>query len=206
MNIEQSLIIAAITWLAVISPGADFAIVSRNSYQYGKRAGIYSAVGIASGCWVHVLYAILGLTLIINYIPNLLVIMQYLGAAYLIYLGVSTIYSQAFQETSHTLKHINHWKHFRTGLLTNSLNPKTSIFVISLYSQVIGIDTPSLQQWLWGMFISLSHFVWFAAIALFMSSKKIRHWILQRQRGFNLIIGVLLSVLGALLLSADLLL
>ncbi|MEM5528541.1 LysE family transporter [Gammaproteobacteria bacterium AS21] len=205
MNIEQSLIIAAITWLAVISPGADFAIVSRNSYQYGKSAGLYSAAGIASGCWLHVLYASLGLTLIINYIPNFLVIMQYLGAAYLIYLGVSTIYSQALQETSHTLKHISHWQHFRTGLLTNSLNPKTSIFVISLYSQVIA-TTPSLQQWLWGTFISLSHFVWFAAIALFMSAKEIRHWILQRQRSFNLIIGALLSVLGILLLSADLLL
>ncbi len=181
------------------------AIVSRNSYQYGKSAGLYSAAGIASGCWLHVLYATLGLTLIINYIPNFLVIMQYLGAAYLIYLGVSTIYSQAFQETSHTLKHISHWQHFKTGLLTNSLNPKTSIFVISLYSQVIA-TTPSLQQWLWGTFISLSHFAWFAAIALFMSAKEIRHWILQRQRSFNLIIGALLSVLGILLLSADLLL
>jgi len=206
MDIEQSLIITAITWLAVISPGADFAIVSRNSYQYGKHAGIYSAIGIASGCWVHVLYATLGLTLIINYIPDLLLIMQYLGAAYLLYLGISTIFNQAFQEANYTLKQISHSQHFRTGFLTNSLNPKTSIFVISLYSQVIGMDTPAFQQWLWGVFISLSHFVWFAAIALFMSSKKIRYWILQKQRGFNLIIGVLLSVLGALLLSADVLL
>ena len=206
MNIEPLLMTAAITWLAVISPGADFAVVSRNSYTHGRRAGIASSAGIASGCWLHILYAVLGLTLIIKFIPNLFSIIQYLGAAYLVYLGLSTMLSKAFSEKNDPLANqISHWKHFRTGLLTNSLNPKTSIFVISLYSQAIGIETPLIQQLLWGIFISLSHFFWFSAIALFMSTENIRQWILQRQRGFNVIIGASLSLLGLFLFSSDLL-
>ncbi len=50
-----------ITCLAVISPGADFAIVTRNSYLYGRQIGLSTALGIAGGVWIHVAYSLLGL-------------------------------------------------------------------------------------------------------------------------------------------------
>lgn len=204
MGFEQALIVASITWLAVISPGADFAVVSRNSSIYGRRAGFASSAGIASGCWIHIAYAIFGISLIIHFVPNLFSIIQMCGAAYLVYIGLTTIFSGEFKDLrkNESFK-ISNWKHYGTGLLTNSLNPKTSIFVISLYSQVIGTQTSIIEQFLWGAFISLSHLLWFAMIAMFMSTPNIRDWILGHHRLFNSIIGLMLTALGLALFLTD---
>ena len=63
--------VAIITILAVISPGADFAMVTRNSYLYGRRAGLLAATGIALGVQVHVMYTMLGVGLLIAKSPIL---------------------------------------------------------------------------------------------------------------------------------------
>ena len=204
MPLEYIAIIASITWLAVISPGADFAVVSRNSSLYGRGAGIASSAGIAAGCWVHVAYAIFGLGLITEFFPNFLGYVQTAGAAYLVYLGIATVRAGAINDTiEENPTDVRHWKHFTTGLLTNSLNPKTSIFVISLYSQVIGESTGLWMQIASGAFISLSHFLWFSTISIFMSTTTIRSWVLRHQRIFNGVIGVLLGLLGVLLFLAE---
>ncbi|NRA21609.1 MAG: LysE family translocator [Oceanospirillaceae bacterium] len=204
MGIEQILIVAGITWLAVISPGADFAVVSRNSSNYGRGAGIASSAGIASGCWVHIGYAIFGISLIMRFFPSLFAVIQVCGAAYLVYLGLATIISgQKKVVNSDQNITVSLWRYFSTGLLTNSLNPKTSIFVISLYTQLIGPQTSMYEQLLWGIFISLSHFLWFSIIAFFMSTSKIRRWIMHHQWQFNFVIGLLLIALGLALFFTD---
>lgn len=202
MEIAQAWIIATITWLAVVSPGADFAVVSRNSSLFGQSAGLASSAGIASGCFVHVAYAILGLALISQYFPDFFEYVRIIGAGYLIYLGITMVRVEA--GGAHSIhasgQKLSNWRYFRMGLLTNSLNPKTSLFVISLYSQVIGPDTAMDAKVLWGVFIAASHFIWFGAVSLFMSTPVIRTQILQNQHMFNVTIGVVLLALGAILL------
>jgi len=197
MNFEQIIIVAGITWLAVISPGADFAIVSRNSSVYGRAAGVASSAGIASGCWVHIGYAIFGIGLILHYIPNAFIIIQICGASYLVYVGIKTFFSKKLKDqNSEASIRISNWKHFATGALTNSLNPKTSIFIISMYTQVIGTQTSFIEQLLFGLFVCLSHLLWFVLIAIFMSTQKVRRWIMQYQKVFNGLIGGMLVALG----------
>lgn len=202
MDIAQAWIIATITWLAVVSPGADFAVVSRNSSLFGQSAGLASSIGIASGCFVHVAYAILGLALISQYFPDFFEYVRIIGAGYLIYLGLTMVRAKVAgaNSTQTDGQQLSNWRYFRMGLLTNSLNPKTSLFVISLYSQVIGPETSMDAKVLWGVFIALSHFIWFGAVSLFMSTPAIRIQILQNQRLFNVAIGAVLLALGALLL------
>ena len=93
---NEIIAIAIITLLAVISPGADFALVSRNSYLYGRKQGIYTAYGIACAVWIHISYSVLGLSFLKHYIPNLLHIIQYIGALYLMYIG--SLYTTNFTE------------------------------------------------------------------------------------------------------------
>ncbi len=202
MDITQAWVIATITWLAVISPGADFAIVSRNSSLFGHSAGLASSVGIASGCFVHVAYAILGLALISQYVPGFFEYVRIIGAGYLLYLGLVMVRSQPVQVSANDGddKQLTNWRYFGMGLLTNSLNPKTSLFVISLYSQVIGPDTSLEAKLLWGAFIAISHFLWFSAVSMFMSASAIRTRILNNQRAFNSAIGFILLLLGCFLL------
>lgn len=92
---------------------------------------------------------------------------------------------------------------FGMGLLTNSLNPKTSLFVISLYSQIIVSGTVLSEKLVWGAFIALSHLLWFASVSVFMSTPHVRNRILANQRIVNLAIGTVLLALACLLMVND---
>ena len=83
--------IALFTLLAVISPGADFAMVTRCSYAQGRIAGLAAAVGIGLGVQVHVLYTVLGLSIIVTQSPTLFLCMKAVGACYLLYLGYRSL-------------------------------------------------------------------------------------------------------------------
>ncbi len=77
-----------ITVLAVISPGADFAMVSRNSLLYSRRAGLLTALGIGAGVTVHVGYSILGVGVLVRESLALFTALKLAGAAYLVFLGL----------------------------------------------------------------------------------------------------------------------
>lgn len=87
---QELFAVAAITLLAVVSPGGDFAMVTRNSYLYGRRAGIFTAIGIAAAVWIHVGYTLLGVSILLLQSPNLFHAVKLLGAAYLVYIGYTT--------------------------------------------------------------------------------------------------------------------
>lgn len=198
---NEIIAVSIVTLLAVMSPGADFALVTRNSYLYGRHLGMCTAYGIAMGVWVHISYSLIGLTFLQQHLPSLIHLIQYIGAAYLIYIGYKT-FTQApilFDENSNQ---ITRWQAFRHGFLTNSLNPKTTLFVMSIYAQVM-TTTNNLHKLIgYGIFISGSHFAWFCLVALFCSTPFIRNKILARQISINRVIGCILSALGLSLFFA----
>ena len=153
--------IATITVVAIfmaISPGADFVMVTRNSIFYSRKAGIYSSLGVSMAIWVHVAYSIAGLAVIISSSVVLFSILKYLGAAYLIYIGWKTFTSKAMMDLE---------KNDETANLsiTNVLNPKTTIFFLSIFTQIVTLDTPIFLQLIYGLIISLAHFIWFGIIS-----------------------------------------
>jgi hypothetical protein len=79
--------VISITIFAVISPGPDFAMVSRNSLLLSRRAGLLTALGIGGGVLVHVAYTLLGIGILIRQSPALFDILKLVGAAYLVWLG-----------------------------------------------------------------------------------------------------------------------
>ena len=85
---------------------------------------------------------------------------------------------------------------FRGGFLTNALNPKTSIFVISLYAQVVGHDTAVQVKLAYGALISAIHLMWFALVAFFLSREAVRQYVNRNRRTIDRIIGALLIALG----------
>lgn len=187
--------IAVITLLAVISPGADFALVSRNSYLYGRKQGIYTAYGIACAVWIHISYSVLGLSFLKHYIPNLLHIIQYIGALYLMYIGYKTFTQQQISDhATHTL--LRPRQAFIQGFLGNSLNPKTTLFVMSIFAQLLRGNHGLMHLIGYGMFISASHLLWFLLISLFCSTPVIRNKILRKQVSINRVIGTVLATLG----------
>ncbi len=82
------------------------------------------------------------------------------------------------------------------------LNPKTTLFVVSTFAQVVGPGTPLLQQAGYGLFMSLAHLLWFGVVALFFSHDRMRGLMLRGQRVLNKVIGTALAGLGVSLALA----
>ncbi|MFB4403125.1 LysE family translocator [Pseudomonas inefficax] len=190
--------VALFTLLAVISPGADFAMVTRSSYAQGRKAGLAAAVGIALGVQVHVLYTVLGIAVIISQSPTLFLGMKVLGAGYLVYLGYQSLTNTrrisldgvaASSAASVT-------QALRTGFLTNALNPKIMLFVISAFTQVVQPGSSLALDFAYGAFMSVAHWLWFSLVAVFFSSTALRKAMIERQGLVDRVIGLALIGLG----------
>ena len=196
----ELLAVVAITFFAVISPGPDFAMVSRNSLLLSRRTGVLTALGIAAGVCVHVSYTLLGVGLLIQQYLWLFNLIKLAGAAYLIFLGIKMLRAQpATGEEMASQPALSSLGALRTGFLTNVLNPKTTIFIVSLFMQVVQPQTPLAVQLGYGAFIVLAHALWFSAVALFFSSASVRARLLSVRHWIDRVFGGLLVGFGMLL-------
>ncbi|MBN6710118.1 LysE family translocator [Haemophilus haemoglobinophilus] len=201
---NELIAVMSITLLAVISPGGDFAMVTRNSYLYGKQAGIWTALGIASAVWIHIIYTLLGVSMLLIQFPMLFHIIKIFGACYLIYIGIETYrHKEIKMDLQGSQVQLRALSAFKTGFFANALNPKTTLFILSTFTQIVQPDTSLIIQTGYGAFISLAHLVWFAIVATLLSSPQIRQKLLAKQIIVNRCIGVLLCVLGGMLLISS---
>ena len=200
----EAIAVATVTILAVISPGADFAMVTRNSMLRSRRAGVLTATGISLGVLVHVSYAMAGVGLLLAHAAVLLSLLKMAGAAYLVYLGIQML--RARPATPDTPENtagrrsappaLSDLAALRMGFLTNALNPKTTLFVVSLFTQVIHPSTPLITQLAYGAFMSLSHLLWFTLVALAFSSTPAQRMAATWQHRVERGIGAILVALG----------
>lgn len=199
----EILAVAVITVLAVIAPGADFAMVVRNSYLHGRRTGLLAATGVAAGVLVHVTYTMLGVGLLIASSTFLFTVIKLVGAAYLVYIGVRTFRTRGEVEVDlETKSDLTPLQALRSGFLTNVLNPKTTLFVVSTFAQVVSPGTPVVQQVGYGLFMALAHLLWFGVVAVFFSHDRMRTLMLRGQKILNKVIGSVLAGLGVSLAFA----
>lgn len=198
------LAVALITLLASIVPGPDFAMVTRASYLYGRRAGLLAAFGIALGVQVHVCYTMFGVALLIASSPTVFTAIKLAGAIYLIMIGGKTWANRAGLVIDlHGGAPVPQRQILLNGFLTNALNPKTTLFVISTYTQVVQPGTPLTIQFGYGLCMSAIHLLWFALVALFFSQARFRSRLLRHQRTLDRLIGAVLMALGVALACAN---
>ncbi len=185
--------------MAVISPGPDFIMALRNSLTYSRKTGIYTAVGFGLGIGVHVFYCVFGLALIISTSELAFNIIKYLGVAYLAYIGVMSIVSKSSNievgKQSH-LADISPLRAIRIGFLTNVLNPKATLFFLSLFTFVIGPNVPTTISWVLGIMMMINTTIWFSLVAIFFTQVRIRTIFNQYQNVFNTIFGILLIAIA----------
>lgn len=123
-----------------LTPGNDmFYVIARSSGQ-GMKAGVVSALGIGAGCIVHILAAVIGLSALIAQSATAFDIIKYVGAAYLVYLGVKSLLSKNHSiKIDQNLKKLSYKKIFCQGFITNVLNPKVALFFLAFLPQFINI-------------------------------------------------------------------
>lgn len=174
-NFETFLI--AITILT-LTPGLDTALVIRNSSRAGFADGCTTSLGICFGLFVHATFSAIGISAILAQSAELFQIVKMVGAAYLIWLGISSLRSlmktgQGIEvaRLAHTQFRLT--RSLREGFLSNVLNPKTAVFYLAFLPQFINPDYSPLAQ---SLLMALIHFaiamVWQCGLAGALSSAK----------------------------------
>lgn len=197
--LPEFLTIATIHLLAVMSPGPDFAMITKNSLVHSRRAGVFSAIGLGLGIATHVVYSLIGIGFVIAQSVVLFSVIKFFGAGYLIYIGWQALKSKPQpnqNRTTATPKSISPLSAIWQGYLTNVLNPKATLFMLSLFTQVIDVHTPIWIKVGYGLEMSLVTFLWFAFVANVLSIEHIKRPFLRIQHKFEKWMGVVLIGLG----------
>ena len=190
--------IAAVHLLAVASPGPDFAIVMKHSISYGRRAAMLTSIGIGLGILIHVAYSLLGIGIIIKTTPWLFQSLTYIAAAYLLYIGWCAIRAQAPKQSTEdseeevTEPTISDRKAFSIGLLTNGLNPKATLFFLSVFAVAVSAQTPNTVKMAYGLYLAFATGLWFCTLSYFLSSRHVRGFIGQHGYWFDRVMGTVL--------------
>ena len=163
-----------------ITPGADTVIVTKNAIAWGRRAALFTTLGVCSGLVVHALASSLGLSVILSQSADLYYAVKLLGAGYLIYLGGRTLWSAWHRRAvlningdgtgGVTEKNCRFNGYFAQGLLNNILNPKVAIFYLTMLPQFIDTASPALPQALGLAGIHISQgLIWLGLCGYFVS-------------------------------------
>jgi RhtB (resistance to homoserine/threonine) family protein len=188
--------------LAVISPGPDFVMALKNSLTYSRKTGIYTAIGFGLGIGIHIFYSFAGLAVIISQSEIVFKIIKYLGASYLFYIGFLSILEKnnAFKinKTKH-LADISAIKAIQIGFLTNVLNPKASLFFLSLFTFILKSNPSTITILIISIIMILNTVIWFSLVAYFFNIHIIQKQYSHYQNYIGKGLGILLILIALLL-------
>lgn len=189
-----------------LTPGADTMYILGRSISQGKKAGLLSAFGIGVGTLIHCLFAVLGLSIIIAKSALAFQIVKYIGAAYLIFLGLKMITAKNKNDfnLSSDLVTVSHKKIFFSGILTNVLNPKVALFFLAFLPQFVNpknIESP-IPFLVLGLTFVTTGTLWCIALAFFsskLSSKfrenyKMKVWLDKITGSLFIVLGIKLAL------------
>lgn len=203
---SQLAIFMAATLALNLTPGPDMLYTATRSLGQGKRAGIASALGIGAGTIVHIVAATLGLSAVLSYSAVTFTVIKYLGATYLIYLGIKTFRNKAQLQLGTNVVRESTRRIFWQGVVTNILNPKVALFFLSFLPQFVNPERGSvgLQLATLGIMFDISGVTVLLVIALAVGHAS--GW-LERQPTFwkvqKWFTGSVFIALGARLALAD---
>ncbi len=189
-----------------MSPGPDLALVIKNCLGGNFRSGFVTAAGIASALLIHVSYCMFGVALVISESPTLFLIIKFLGAAYLFYLGISLLRdsSRVSLDSGQKGPIAERYRSlYFSGLLCNLLNPKATLFVLSLFTQLLDPATSLAGKAYMGLVIGLVTLGWFAFISHFLTYKKFRSLFFTLQPFISKFLGLCLCFLALSILVSS---
>jgi RhtB (resistance to homoserine/threonine) family protein len=197
-----------VTGLASVSPGPNFAIVVKNSLVHSRRAGVWTAGGVTAGNLPHIVFGLVGVTVVVSQSVLLFNTLKWLGAAYLIYLGVRSLLAkrQDSADNPATLGGANgrddmaSTRAFWNSFLISVLNPKVALFYLVLFTQAVRPDTPAWAHGVYALTVIAMTFGWHALLALFASQTAVRtrfqaamHWVERVTGAVLIVLGVRLA-------------
>jgi threonine/homoserine/homoserine lactone efflux protein len=185
----------------VITPGQDTFFILGRSLAGGRTAGIAAALGVTAGSVIHTLLAALGLSALLATSPYAFMAVKFAGAAYLVYIGVRALLSRSpgLRDEGTPDAHDGRWAAFRSGVITNLLNPKVGLFFLALMPQFI--EAASSNKVLAFLVLGLTFVALGVAwcLVLAIAAASLRGWFLRRPSMatvLNRVAGAMFIALG----------
>ncbi|WP_374522246.1 LysE family translocator [Hydrogenophaga sp.] len=187
-ELPQLLLFIAAGWLLNLTPGPDVLCIVNHALRGGVRPGVAAALGIVSGCFVHVVAAAVGVSALLATSATAFTVLKWVGAAYLVFMGVRLLRSRPSPlAVAPALAVPSLWRVYQRGFLTNVLNPKVALFFLAFVPQFIPPDAPH-KAWTFlvlGLIFNLNSlpinlgYAWLAAWAArrLDAVQKAMHWL-----------------------------
>ena len=179
MDLNNFLTFFAVATLLVVSPGPNGFLIAKTVPLSGHRAGLANIAGFVGAFYVHGTLSIFGISILLVQSANAFFVFKMLGAAYLIWIGIKALrnaLSQSSAETNvvveHPKKPISLKNAFYEGFLTNTLNPKVSVFYLAAFPQFMSVDGSALSAYSLVTAHSLVNVVWFSAMVFTLTKVK----------------------------------
>lgn len=199
--------LATVHFIALMSPGPDFALVVQNATRYGRQTGFFIALGLSFGILLHSLLSLTGVSYLVHQQPTLFSLVQLAGGSYLLYLGVGALKGtwariqssqNAAQDdaSSEQALLVNKRHAFSKGFATNILNPKALVFFVSLMSSLVpasmslGGKSAALLI-LWGLSLA-----WFSFLAWMLSTQRMQRKLKSLSLYIDALCGLMFSGIG----------
>ena len=194
--------------LAVASPGPDLAIVLKQSLAHGRRTAIWTSIGVGAAISLHVGYSLLGLGLLLRSSELWFAIVKYAGATYIAWLGVQSLRAKPRDASAAPADSAPDAPStrgaFAAGFFTNALNPKCTLFFISLFVLVVDPRTPKIIQAGYGAWMVVATMGWFSLVSVFFTREAVRARFLRYGHWIDRVLGVVFLAFAARLALAAL--
>ena len=181
--------------IALTSPGPDTAVTIRQVSLYGRNAGIYTALGIGVGIYIHCFLAINGISLFILKNELYKFSISIIGSSYIFYLGITMLKTDSvfkydrnnFQNSSSI------YGSFFSGLVTNIFNVKAFIFFVSLFT-ILMDSIQGVFFYLYPIYFSITSALWFILVSFLLTSSNTIN--IHKNKIINYFLSAILCLIG----------
>lgn len=185
--------------ILTIMPGPDNLFTLTQSISKGKKAGIYTTLGLCTGLLFHITATTIGLAAIVYHSAIAFNIIKYAGATYLLFLAYKSFTDKSSSLDLKATDSLSYKSLYKKGIIMNLLNPKVSLFFLAFFPQFINDDSGyvSLQMLFLGILFLIQTVIIFGFISIFAG--KLGEFLRQNKtisKKINFIHGCLFSIIG----------
>lgn len=195
--IQGLLVITTLHVFAIVSPGPEFLLISRQTLEHGKKVGLYCVLGSLMGCIIHIGYSSFGLAQALSTSQEALWAIQIAGGSYLIYLGLKAMRARPKQGDGDQPDAVETSRHsLKKGFMCNLLNPKAILYYPAIFTFVLSSDISDGEITIYGLWMMTIHALWFTFVVLILSKPRINQLYSQYSHWIDRLLGAAMVLLG----------
>lgn len=206
--LREFFVIAFAHQLAVMSPGPDFAMVSKIALRNGKDAGRSAAMGIALGIATHITVSLIGFAALLKSNQTLFSSVRIIGAVYLAYIGYKSLSGGLqLRKSKHqgagtqVVPALSAHGAMYQGYVTNITNPKATLFFLTIFTQLVSRSTPVVGKLAYGTEMVVATFLWFWLVSTCVNMAKVRRIYDRQAWKIELVFGVVIILIALVVIK-----